>query len=227
MVRKRFLGVVAAALAVIPLVCAQPPAAPAPAPQVAAPQAQVPVVPPPAQIQLGSFNLQNASLPEVIDQLARQLKINIYVDPSIKGGVTLNTYGDPRSISARNLLDQILRINDAAMVQEGDLYRVVPLKSISRQPIRPQRVGESKDIPEDDQIMLNLIFLKYVSVDELMKVLKEFIGENATAYPYEPANLLFLLDSRRNMRRTMDLIAMFDSDVFDKQRVHLFEVKNS
>src|SRR5262249_41991167 len=80
---------------------------------------------------------------------------------------------------------------------------------------------------EDDQTMLNLIFLKYVSVDELMKVLKEFIGENATAYPYEPANLLFLLDSRRNMRRTMELISLFDSDTFANQRVRLFEIKNT
>ena len=49
--------------------------------------------------------------------------------------------------------------------------------------------------------MLNLVFLKYVTVDELVKVLEEFKGENATIRTYAPANLLFILDSRRNMRR--------------------------
>src|SRR5579883_2297436 len=208
--RSAILGLFAAGL-----LCAQ-------APQTAAQQP-----PAPAQVQLGSFNLQNASLPEVIDTLARQLHINYQLDPAVKGGVTLNTYGDARTIDARNLLDLILRINDAGMVQEGDIFRIVPLKTISRQPIRPQRIENARDIPEDDQTMLNLIFLKYVSVDELMKIMKEFIGENAQAYPYEPANLLFLLDSRRNMRRTMELISLFDSDVFANQRVRLFEVKNS
>ena len=43
---------------------------------------------------------------------------------------------------------------------------------------------------------------------------------------YAPANLLFLLDSRRNMRRTMELISEFDSDTFANQRVRLYEVKN-
>src|SRR5579883_753151 len=226
MVRRTTLGVAFAVLSVVPVLRAQA-QPPAPAPQQPNPPAAAQPNPPAPQVPLGALNLQNASLPEVVDSLARQLKLNIYMDPTVKGGVTLNTYGDPRSIDARNLLDRILRINGFAMVQEGDIYRVIPLKEIGRAPIRPAQITNSQSIPEDDQTMLNLIFLKYVAVDELLKVMKEFIGENAVAYPYEPANLLFLLDSRRNMRRTMELIAMFDSDVFANQRVRLFEVKNS
>src|SRR5579883_611994 len=226
MVRRTTLGVAFAVLSVVPVLRAQA-QPPAPAPQQPNPPAAAQPNPPAPQVPLGALNLQNASLPEVVDSLARQLKLNIYMDPTVKGGVTLNTYGDPRSIDARNLLDRILRINGFAMVQEGDIYRVIPLKEIGRAPIRPAQITNSQSIPEDDQTMLNLIFLKYVAVDELLKVMKEFIGENAVAYPYEPANLLFLLDSRRNMRRTMELISLFDSDTFAKQRVRLFEVKNS
>ncbi len=35
-----------------------------------------------------------------------------------------------------------------------------------------------------------------------------------------------MLDSRRNMRRLMELVAMFDSDQIANQRVHVFQVKN-
>ena len=59
-----------------------------------------------------------------------------------------------------------------------------------------------------------------------MKVLQPFIGENASIYEYAPANLLLILDSRRNMHRLMELVAMFDSDQLANQRVHVFEVKN-
>jgi general secretion pathway protein D len=174
---------------------------------------------------LGGLSLQNASLTEVIDLLARQLKINYILDPAVKGSVILNTYGETRNLDPRNLLELILRINGAGMVQVGELYRIVQLKDIARQPLKPE-VGPT-NIPEDDQTMLNLIFLKYVTVDELSKVLQEFTGENARLYSYAPANLLFIMDSRRNMRRTMDLISLFDSDTFANERVRLFEVKNS
>src|SRR5438132_1320886 len=137
---------------------------------------------------LGGLSLQNASLTEVIDLLARQLKINYILDPAVKGSVILNTYGETRNLDPRNLLELILRINGAGMVQVGELYRIVQLKDIARQPLTPE--VSPKNIPEDDQTMLNLIFLKYVTVDELSKVLQEFTGENARLYSYAPANLL-------------------------------------
>ena len=46
-------------------------------------------------------------------------------------------------------------------------------------------------------------------------------------WSYPNANLLLVLDSRRNIRRLMELVAMFDSDVLAKQRVRVFEVVNT
>jgi general secretion pathway protein D len=173
----------------------------------------------------GGLSLNNASLTEVIDLLARQLKFNYILDPRVKGGVILNTYGETKDIDTRSLLETILRINGFGMVKQGDLYRIVPLAEISHLPLPPESKTDSGAIPEDDQTMLNLVFLKYVTADELVKVLEPFIGENARIYTYAAANLLLVLDSRRNMRRLMDLVAMFDSDQIANQRVHVFAVK--
>lgn len=206
----------------------QPPAQPAAPGQPAnppAPAGTTPVAPGPPTVY-GGLSLNNASLTEVIDLLARQLKLNYILDPRVKGGVILNTYGETKDIDTRSLLETILRINGYGMVKQGELYRIVPLTDVSHLPIPPERKGDSNSIPEDDQTMLNLVFLKYVTSTELVKVLQPFIGENASMYEYAPANLLLILDSRRNMRRTMDLVGMFDSDVLANQRVHVFEVKN-
>lgn len=212
--------IVAAVLGLAVIASAQVPPPPAGAPPATAPQA--PAAPKPAP--MGQMNLENASLTAVIDSLAQRLKMNIIVDPAVKGTITLNTYGDTSGIDPRNLLDLILRINNYGLVQDGDLYRVIQLKDVTHMPLHPE--VNQKAIPEDDQTILNLVFLKYVAVDELVKVLREFSGENSQMIPYAPANLLFLLDSRRNMRRTMDLINEFDNDAFANQRVRLYDVKN-
>jgi general secretion pathway protein D len=172
------------------------------------------------------INLNNVSLTEVIDMLSRQLKINYILDPRVKGGVILNTYGETKNIDPKSLLEAILRINGAGMVKEGELYRILPLADISHHALQPEKVTDASSIPDDDQVMLNLVFLKFVTSAELMKVLQPFIGENASIYEYAPANLLLILDSRRNMHRLMELVAMFDSDQLANQRVHVFEVKN-
>jgi general secretion pathway protein D len=179
---------------------------------------------PAAPVPVGNLFLQNASLREVVDQLARQLQLNIQMDDRLDGTVTLNTYGQPGQIDARNLLELILRINGFGLLQEGAITRIVPLNEMVRLPILRAEAGQ---IVEDDQTMLNLVFLKYVTVDEVSKILAEFTDERTIIRSYPPANLLFILDSRRSMRRLMDLIALFDSDTFAQQRVRLFEIQNS
>src|SRR5579884_3278020 len=188
-----------------------------------APAQQAPTSPP---VEYGGLTLNNASLAQVIDMLARQLHINYILDKRVQGGVILNTYGEVKNIDTRSLLEAILRINGFGMVKQGDIYRIVPLADISHMPLPPEQVTNPKDIPDDDRTMLNLVFLKYATADELAKVLEPFIGENAKMYWYAPANLLFILDSHRNMRRTMELISLFDNDTLAAQRVRLFEVKH-
>jgi general secretion pathway protein D len=200
---------------------------PSPQPDAAKPQqGQAPAPGAPSSMGTGGLNLQNASLRDVIDILARQLKINYILDPRVQGGVTINTYGETKAIDNRALLDTILNINGYAMIPQGDVFRIVPLTDVQRMPgLRPQVNG--KPIPEDDQTMLNLLFLRYATVDELAKLLQEFRGENGKMWSYPPANLLLIQDSRRNMRRLLDLVSLFDSPEFANQRVKLFEVKNS
>jgi general secretion pathway protein D len=215
---------------------AAPPQAAPPKPQPAAPAAQQPPAPapPPAQTatpppapagaSTGILNLNNASLVDVVEALCRKLGINYILDPRVKGSVTLNTFGDTKSLDTRTLLDLLLRINGATMVQVGEIYRIVPVTEANRMPYPPISAN-SKDIPDDEQTMLNLVFLKYAGVAEVQKLVEPFIGEGAKVFSYAPANLLFILDSRRNIRRTMDVIAMFDSDMLASQRVRLFDVR--
>jgi len=209
-----------------PRVSDQPPPKP---PEAQAPKPEAPK-PPTATVSetpSGDFilNLQNASLVDVIDILARRLKINYILDPGVRGAVTINTYGEIKQIGVRPLLETILRINGAAMVQVGELYRIVPVTAVSRLPLSPQ--VDPKTFPEDERMVLNLIFLKYATVGELSKLLDPFLGEGAKTIAYDPANLLIILDNARNMKRTMELIALFDSDTLAGQRVRLFEVHNS
>src|SRR5260221_275667 len=60
----------------------------------------------------------------------------------------------------------------------------------------------------------------------MKSVIDPFLGEGSKLIVYDPANLLLFLDNARNMRRTMELIALFDNDTFATKRVRLFQVEN-
>ena len=110
------------------------------------------------------------------------------------------------------------------MVQVDNIYRIVPTSEVSRLPISPTANG--KDLPDDERIVINLVFLKYVTAAELAKLLEPFLGEASKMVAYDPSNLLILLDNARNMRRTMEMIALFDNDTLSGQRVRVLQVRH-
>lgn len=188
--------------------------------QPAEPQAPPPNVP-------GGLNLNNAPLLEVINQLATDLHLNYVLDSRVKGGtVTINTYGAIRDVDLRPLLETILRMNGLGMVQTGNMYRILPITEISRQPLSPSSQIDPTKMPDDERFILNLVFLRYVTSAEMAKILTAFIGEGAQITSYDPANLLILLDNSRNMKRSLELINLFDNDTLAGQRVKAYTVKN-
>jgi general secretion pathway protein D len=188
---------------------------------------QMPGQPPaPAAQNAPPFFLTHASLLEVIDILCKTLKISYILDAKVTGGsVTINTYGDMKVTDLRPILETILRMNGLAMVQVGNLYRIVQVGNSTQLPIHPQ--VNMKDFPDDESMLLNMVFLKYMTATEMEGILKPFLGESASVVPYIPANLLMIQDNSRNMKRTMELINLFDSDQFAGQRVQIFNVENS
>ncbi len=116
-------------------------------PQASTPAAAQPPAPTGPPTTYGGISFNNASLTEVIDMLARQLKLNYILDPRVKGGVILNTYGETKNIDPKSLLEAILRINGAGMVKEGELYRILPLADISHHALTPEKVDRSGGHP--------------------------------------------------------------------------------
>jgi general secretion pathway protein D len=200
-------------------------------PNAAAPQQTTPAQPAQAPgARLSStqpFLLGGVSLTEMIDLIAKELKINYILDPRVQGKVSIYTYGEVRSVDLMPLLEILLRVNGAAIVKVGEFYRVIPIAAISKMPIPVEMNADQKTLPDDERMVLNMIFLKFATAGEMDKLLSPFYGEGASHSVYEPANLLILQDNARNMKRTMDLLALFDSETFASKRVRLFDIENS
>jgi len=126
--------------------------------------------------------LQNAPLLEVIDRLARELKINYILDPRVKSGV-INTYGESQDIDTKDLLDLILRINGAGLtVADDNKFRIAPAEEI-------QRVNPGW---KADETVVSLVFLSRMPADEIARLLLQLTGESSIVIPYAPANLLVI-----------------------------------
>ena len=175
-------------------------------------------------VSLTSF--RDARLFDLLEILARRLEINYVIDPAVRDGtVTVNTYGQLDESDLLPLLETILKMNGAAAVRVGNVYRIVPLDEIPSVPVSP--IAEGAELPEDERLVLNVIRLQHVAATEIAEILEPFLGPGARYSVLESANAFLVLDSGRNMRRTMELIDMFDAAELAGQRMRIFDIENS
>src|ERR1035441_3988308 len=128
----------------------------------------------------GLLSMDNVNLIEMVNLISKLLKINIMIDPRVRGSVTIHTYGEVKPVDLMPLLQIILRVNASTIVKVGDLYRIVPVRGGWELHLTPIINADTKTLPEDEQTILNLIFLKYATAADMDKLLAPFYGEFAT-----------------------------------------------
>ncbi len=173
------------------------------------------------------LRLENADLLQVVGIIAEQLEMNYVVDPRVEGTVIINTLGELQRSDLFPLLQTILRINGATAVQTGNLYHIVPLEGVQRLPISPQLNPQSASLSEDDRVVMNVITLRYVSALDMTRILEPYISEGGHLVSHDAGNVLIITDTSRSMQRLVEIVALFDTDVFTDQRARLYPIQNS
>src|SRR5262249_34006543 len=109
------------------------------------------------------LHFNNAELHQVIDVIGGLLAINYAIDPTVRGTVNLNSSGEIRRSDLLPILETILKMNGATMIKTGNFYQIVPANTAGRNPIEVQR--DQSAIPPDDQIIVQVVAMKFVTSD--------------------------------------------------------------
>jgi len=171
------------------------------------------------------FNFDNADLYEVIKTIADLLKINYIVDRGIKGRVTIHTAG---GLSKRDLFPvffQILEANGLTAIEEGSLYKIVPLKDASRMPINSRFGLEGEKVPPSERIIIQIIPLKFISAQEMTKLVTPFVSTGGTIISEPKSNTLLVVDKWFNILKILRLVQAFDVNVLERVYYRFYPLK--
>jgi len=168
------------------------------------------------------LNFQGASLQEVVKvMLGDMLGVNYVVDSRVQGNVTLQTSRPLARDDLLPTLEMLLRMNGAALVIDGALYRVVPLASATGEVTTPQ-LGDST-LPLPHGYSVRIVPLKYIAADEMSQILEPFTsGTNQLLRVDRQRNLLILAASGDDMTRLLETIRIFDVNRMAGMSVALF-----
>jgi general secretion pathway protein D len=173
------------------------------------------------------FNFDNADLYEVIRVMAEIMKINYLIDPKVKGVVNIHTSGQLSTDDAFPIFQSILKINGATAVKKDNLYEIVPLSDAKKLSTTPVPISEAGKLTPSEKYVIEIIPLKYIPVAEVSKMIKPFLSDGADIVEHPPNNILIVADLASNVRKCLDIIGLFDIDIFTDLRVRIYPILNA
>ncbi|MBL0142248.1 MAG: type II secretion system secretin GspD [Betaproteobacteria bacterium] len=180
---------------------------------------QLPAGPEEANLNFEALDMREAA--KVI--LGDYLRESYTVHPAVTGNVTFRTIKPiPRS-ALLPTLEMLLRQNNAAVVREDGIYKVVPISAV-RGSVSPQLGGALLPIPPGYTVLV--VPVKYVGAREMAKILEPFAADN-TVRVDDVRNLVILAGNQKEMRHLLDTIELFDVDWLSGYSVGIFPVRSA
>jgi len=173
------------------------------------------------------FNFDDADIYEVIRTLSELLNINYIVDSNVKGKVTIHTAGGLRKEDLMPVFFQILEVNGLTAIKEGSLHKIIQIKDAPRMPITSTFGRKGEDLPPGERIIIQIIPLKFISAQEMTKLLTPFISAGGTILSQKDSNTLLVVDKGLNILKIIRLVEAFDMNVFEKVNYEFYPLANT
>jgi general secretion pathway protein D len=175
-----------------------------------------PVAAPPSARQASSgpdvsLNFDNTDIREVVKIiLGDVLEVSYTIDPAVQGTATLTTAKPLSRDLLVPTLETLLRMNNAALVETGNGFQVVPVSNAVQGRVVPQLGGSSRALPEGYSVQV--VPLQYIGAAEMTNILEPLAPEGSIVRIDTLRNLVVLAGTGPEMASMLDTIQMFDVD---------------
>jgi general secretion pathway protein D len=158
-----------------------------------------------------TLNFDGTDIREVVKVvLGDLLGVNYVLDPRVQGTASLQTGRPLRRADLIPTLETLLRMNEAALVNRGGTYEVVPVNSAVQGRVVPQLGESSQALPVGYSVQV--VPLQYIGADEMSKILQPLAPEGSVIRVDDLRNMLVIAGTSPEIGNLLDTIRVFDVD---------------
>jgi general secretion pathway protein D len=173
-----------------------------------------------------TFNFANAEIREVVNEiLGNTLGLTYVIDPRVQGSITLRSARPLKRSDLLGLLEDVLAMNGAALVPEGDQYRIIPLAEGVSSPAILE--GGSMPTPLERGYGLHVFPLRFASATALLETLQPLAPPGGVLRVDPERNLLILAGTSSQAQDFGSLLDLFDVDWMQDKSFGLFPLENA
>lgn len=158
------------------------------------------------------FTFENMQLSSIIKIVAERTGRNFLIQTPITGTVLTYAPNNIRAGTAFAILGLILDSQGYTMVVSEDppLVYVTKKQGAESLPTELKVEGEEPGIEDKHELATLIVLLKYVSVDDIQDILRNFKSPNCVMTAYPAGNFLILKDDEAKLKYLLSIIGKID-----------------
>jgi len=173
------------------------------------------------------LNFRGVPLEMVLNYLsdAAGFIINIKPGTDVKGKVDVWSNQPLSKDEAVDLLNTVLNQNGFAAVRKERTLTIMSRKDAKTEDIPVRRGNEPKDIQKNDEMVTQIVPVRYANATQLTKDLLPLLPSGAEMTANESANALVITDTQANIRRMTEIVQALDTSISSISAVRVFPLK--
>ena len=171
------------------------------------------------------LNFQNASLTDVLNYLSEAAGFIVVQEAPVSGTVNVMSKQEITAEEAVDLLNAVLIEKGFIAIRNGRILKIVARKDAQKKDLPVEQGSDPDKIPRKDQMVTQIMPLRYGEAAKLVENLQPLLSENATITANESANTIILTDTQTNIRRIATIIRAIDTSVASISTIHVYPLR--
>ncbi len=200
-----------------PVAAPKPPPEPLPAPE--------PLPTAPDGTPMLRLNFRGAPLETILNYLSEAAGYIIVLDTEVKGRIDAWSAQPVTRDEAFHILETALAKNGYTALRSGRTLTIVSKESAKKRDI-PVKSGNNPDsIPKDEQVVTQIIPIRFISATALTTDLSPLLPPEATMTANEAGNALVITDTQASIKRLTEIIRALDTSLANSSSVKVFALR--
>ena len=171
------------------------------------------------------LNFRNAPLDLVLNYLSEAAGFIIVPEADVRGKVDVWSNQPLTKEEALEVLTKVLNKNGLSIMRDGRTLTVITKEDAKKRDIPVKSGYEPEGIPKNDEIVTQIIPVRFINAVQLSKDLLPLIPSSATMTANEGGNALVITDTQISIRRMAEIIKALDTTVSSLSSVRVFALK--
>jgi len=173
-----------------------------------------------------TLNFEGTELYDVITTFCELLKIDYVIEGNVEGKVTLQTFNKIPVGDLYSVLEQILALNNVAVVKSGNFYRFLQAPDAAKKPMSIH-FADDPSIPDKERMIIQIIPLQHIAVESMKKIISPLLTTNASFIEIPETNNLMMIEMAYNVKRIIKVVRALDIDKLASSDIQLYKLQNA